>query len=436
MFSTIELFLIVSQAILCLSIIIYNFAHRDRFLFLSPITLFLALHLYYYVIGPSVRVVTGDTFVDLIDFRHHMQNGWICSLVSLIFLLLGYYITNIKSLAYRFVPVDEKFYAHRFFWTTLLASLSIFGLMYLGFQIGFNPFNSNNNFITDTRLAGGSLWGYFYFTINFSTAFILIYTISYWKHPYCKILILVFIITALCLFINIGFRGRIVFMFTALFISYHILNNKRVGFILLVLSSALVLFASTVIVLTRQYLSGIQIDMLSQYSLNEIVINSFQDSVIFLTMSAVIDYYPHVFSFIYFDPFYYTAILPIPRTLWLEKPFPEYLLQIGRIHGYDGSVTGGQAVPNIGEYYMMFGWYGVAFFSFLLGCIYKTLWNWFSFNRRSKLACVFYALVCSMIFPLMSRGYFAQFFMELFFNTSIAFLIIFIYSNKYQPKYR
>ena len=68
----------------------------------------------------------------------------------------------------------------------------------------------------------------------------------------------------------------------------------------------------------------------------------------------------------------------------------------------------GAAYLNFGEYYIMFGWFGIFIFNFILGFLFKRLWSWIKLHKEEPLALLLYVLNVSFIFMIISRGYLPQ----------------------------
>ncbi|PJF33763.1 MAG: hypothetical protein CUN57_01305, partial [Phototrophicales bacterium] len=143
---------------------------------------------------------------------------------------------------------------------------------------------------------------------------------------------------------------------------------------------------------------------MSNRGVGEVLVNGFQDSVIFGMLGMVVEEYPKEYGFAGVEPFWVAVTMPIPRALWAQKPYPEYI--VDRFQEMTGTL--GQAVPHVGEYYISFGWFGVFIGCFLLGLVYRCVWRWYLVNRGSVVGEIFYSVTIVMLFPIVSRGYLAQ----------------------------
>jgi hypothetical protein len=78
--------------------------------------------------------------------------------------------------------------------------------------------------------------------------------------------------------------------------------------------------------------------------------------------------------------------------------------------------TNGQAVPIVGEHYMMAGWTGIILGGIIVGIIYRRFWDFYRSNLRNPMVIAIYAVSWALCFPVVNRGYLAQTLMEFFFD--------------------
>ena len=151
-------------------------------------------------------------------------------------------------------------------------------------------------------------------------------------------------------------------------------------------------------------------------SLKRITLNSefllafFISSISLFEPTASFTYYiPRFHPFLLGESFLYTLILPIPRLLWPQKPYPEYLKILWKI---TGGRYFGYAVPNIGEYYANFGIPGVIVFMFFLGFVFSLIYNFYTANNKNPIVLMLYSVFYFFVFQIISRGYFPQVFVQ------------------------
>ena len=129
------------------------------------------------------------------------------------------------------------------------------------------------------------------------------------------------------------------------------------------------------------------------------------------TTALVIASIPTTFPYVGLNPLWIALTIPIPRSLWPDKPYPLFLEYFGSLTG-----TEGQAVPVVGEHYMMAGWVGIVAGGLIIGIIYRCFWEFYRANPRNPLVVALYAVSWALCFPVVNRGYLAQTLMEFFFD--------------------
>jgi hypothetical protein len=311
-------------------------------------------------------------------------------------------------------PSDQLFSDNFPIIATAFSLITCAGLAFVVARIGLNPFASRQTDEIDViSMQVLPWWGYIYNGVNL--AFVLMVSIialaRIRKAMWMDVAWMVIGVFVLVVYAKIGFRGRIVVMALACFTAYYMVRGKRPSLLVGSVFVLGVMSVASVIVLTRDYFVGMNLGNLAGRSFVDLFFVSFQDSVIFGTTSLLIDSVPRVTPYVGAEPLISAVVLPIPRGLWPNKPMPEYLTTINALTG-----TGGQAVSNIGEYYMALGWWGVVGGSMFIGWCYRNIWSWYLANRESSVAASVYALAAAMVFPLISRGYIAQFGMEVAFG--------------------
>ena len=136
------------------------------------------------------------------------------------------------------------------------------------------------------------------------------------------------------------------------------------------------------------------------------IINSAEASV-FITSSGIINALPERMPFQYFYPFYKALIHPLPSFLFDKNPGDYMDAAIFSV--YQNKMIGaGASYLYFVEYYIMFGWLGIIFFSFLLGFLFKKIWLWVNLHKDEPLALIVYIINVSFIFMIITRGYLPQ----------------------------
>lgn len=107
--------------------------------------------------------------------------------------------------------------------------------------------------------------------------------------------------------------------------------------------------------------------------------------------------------------FVYPVIMWVPRAIWPEKPLGnDYPINVAVKNSINNFAidTAGMAVPNIGEYYLDFGIFGVLFMSYIIGIMCKRSVS--LYNSSDSASIIKYAIFCGYLIQFINRGYIAQ----------------------------
>lgn len=131
---------------------------------------------------------------------------------------------------------------------------------------------------------------------------------------------------------------------------------------------------------------------------------------IYQTYYGVVNTYPGQHGYYYGQAVIASPIIMwIPRIIWPSKPRgEEYPMAVAIMKSCgDSAITGAaMASPNIMEYYLDFGIFGVILFSFILGVVCRKMMKLYYSN--SLYGIIKYALFCGFLIQLINRGYMAQ----------------------------
>lgn len=390
-----------------------NYVARPRLKFWQPTTMVCLTLLYYCVIGPWIALKNGDTVVVFKDTRPYYILGWAATLVGMLGYFAGYQAGAVGSAgwfgrALRGSRRRLKAFALPFLIVGILALFFMLGKYGLSLGRILNPAAG------PARVGPGGEIGTFGNYIMHMTAFIGGYVlILVAAHRGLKMRILLpalgLLFVLLMYFAAIGFRGNLVEVLIGFGALLYILRGKRPSIPTMAVAGLAVVFMSGVILFSRNYFSGLSLDRLEEKSTSEILEGGFNDSMIFGTMGLCIDAVPERFDFYGAETLWLTVTMPIPRRLWPGKPTSSYLEDIQKIIAYgEDHVSAGQAIPNIGEYYMAYGWPGVFIGMFLFGVLCRKFWRWFVKHRNDVMAVVAYCTFFAWIFTFIHRGYLPQ----------------------------
>ena len=393
---------------------------KDETLFWSPLTLFSAIFAYYFVVGPLISLLLGNTSGYGIQFRDIMWKAWLAGLLGLGAIFAGFALPAMPwrtKLNEGFTP-DFRRRLRRFCF--LLTGFGLVGFVYDAYVSGQSlgmlllPFHRGGNLEADVAghegLAAGN---YLFLLINVFIPAMALWCALQADQPWRRWIPLVVLPAVQIAFFysSMGFRHRIVIMILSMAATTYLMQRKRPHLWTILLAAVGMLLMAGLIVLTRTYGMGLDLSQIAGMGLIDILLGGFNDAGTFFTTALVIDSIPKTFPYVGLNPLWIALTIPIPRSLWPDKPLPIFLQYFQYLTG-----TMGQAVPVVGEHYMMGGWIGLLIGGLLIGMLYRRFWEFYRANPGNPLVIVLYAVSWALIFPVINRGYLAQTLMEFFFD--------------------
>lgn len=403
----VELSLCGTLILLCVGVLIRNWFHGPMSVW-SPMSLISLLFLYYCALGPLYFVFMGQTEFLGVDFRYIYWKGWGASLLSFIFVGLGYmsyrgkkgYIGQVCSddLLQKFaiILIGLSFFA-MLYWTTFYRATASM----------FNPFSSDEARGEITQYTTNQFANYLVNFINLSIpAAVLSMLIWLQKRSIYALSALIFVAGfGMAFYLSSGFRFRIVWLTIALMAAYYLWRKKRPNPVLLGGGALLFIAAMGLIGMTRSYWSGLNMERAQGAKFSDYIDRGFNEAGIFVSLCSVVDVVPDKLGYTYWDPIWITITFPLPRALWPNKPHSETMAVLGRSFGANGGEESGQAIVFFGEWYIACGWLGLIGSSFLFGYLCKRLWVWFLQRRDDKLVILIYTVTLGFLYFVFSRGY-------------------------------
>ena len=424
-FSSIQEFFIVFLLIIAL-ILPFKLLTKNKLSIAHPLIFYSVIMIYYTILCPIYQIFNNETISKGFDFREQYILGWGGALLSVIAVLIGYFLNNkvnIKASKYCYLNYESLWSKGLF-----INIIGIFVFMlYTGFDLSvFNPFYSQSlafNFLTykggfrnfflasqDLLISGNLLM----FASSYSTQK---------KFPFTLLSLLI----STFMFLNSGFRYRLLILFTSIIIFLLLKEDKLKPSLAINLGSAAILILlifMTFVGQIRTYGKGLNLESL------DLTTNIFKstlaqaESSIFITTSGIINIIPKVLPFENFYPILKVLMHPLPADFF-NKGSGDYLFKISdAVYGFK-NIWQGAAYLNYGEYYLMFGWFGIFIFNFFIGNLFKRLWSWINIHKEEPLALLIYILNVVFIFMVITRGYLPQQVMLYLFITSPAFIFYF-----------
>jgi hypothetical protein len=162
----------------------------------------------------------------------------------------------------------------------------------------------------------------------------------------------------------VGFRYRIILILLPLFFGWFIFGSgslaKRFAVAILFIVSVLVGFS--VMTISREKFSGINLEAMQSSSADDVVYGFFADTNILFGLLSAISNFGVTVNFAGLSPVYDIFVQYIPRFIFPEKNLYGHLWDVN--YGISmslESLNSATAMPFFGEYYSMFGWGGYFF---------------------------------------------------------------------------
>lgn len=383
-------------------ILLVNYLKGYRY-FWSPLSIIAIVFAYYCCLGPYEAITSGDTYDRLINMRKFYEASFWASFIALVSYVSGYLFHG-RTVRTRPLPELPDDFLHYY-------GIRLFAIGFVLFTIStggnvlrlINPLDAQY-----VEQVGGSIANYLGLSINFLIPGLVLLSVHYFKTRKGLLLLIGLLVVTTGLFVTIGFRYRLVLLFGAIAIVCYQFAKKRPNPFLIV--GAVIVFISLmgIINLTRQYNAGLSVSRLESRKSDESYYRSgLRESLIFQTTGAVIDMVPDRHPYAGFQPIVSTLLFPIPSAIYKDKNSAEYLFSfLDAVYGKKYSK--GAAILSFGEYYLAFGWFGLIGGCFLVGWIFRKLWNWFLFNYANSWAIAAYAVTVVYLYVILSRGYLPQ----------------------------
>ena len=238
------------------------------------------------------------------------------------------------------------------------------------------------------------------------------------KHSiYNRVLLVAAVTLSLSSFMIAGFRYRIIYLLMAFFTIYYIQKQKKPNLALWGLLFVILVLFMGVIGATRNYHKGLDSSQLQNQTISELMQKGMNDTRIFYATGALMNDVSSNSNFVYFTPIYTAVCMPIPRSIFRDKPDATYLVDMNvRIWG---TAKYGIAFMCYGEAFYAFGWAGIILCGLLLGIFSRYVYSLYHTNDKSVSALLFLSTYNGFMYVVLTRGYFAQ-------QVTIFFLIIVI----------
>ncbi len=457
-----EIFFLIILFIICLWDLGRNFKDKNWINFFKPTTFFGVLVIFYCLVGPIISSASDDGSMMYrgVNHREYYEIGLLASLFTYLSFQIGFNYKKFfkikkfginKLKEYRLKTKDYLFiniWGERIILFTLLLQFLTYGTLL------FSRIISTNESSTYTRLYDGFFSTYINSSVNFLIFGIILLFISLLNGIKERTKFIFYLATTVGLFINLGFRYRLLLLFLPLILIYFIYNKRKpnIKILLSLFLSAMIFFGF--IQIARDYGTGVSFEKFQnrvesarlsgdvkgmwtasnsdESTFSYVFRSAFFDTNVFNTSAAIIHKVPEEYNYVGLRPIINAISLPVPRTLWKGKPSGQYMKKI-----YKAIYTGylwevGTANLGYAEYYIAGGWIALISINFFIGLFFKKIWCDFLINFNDPIAQIKYVLYVSFLYIIFTRGYLLQI---TFIYFSI-FLPVYLFSNIWNKRFR
>lgn len=239
--------------------------------------------------------------------------------------------------------------------------------------------------------------------------------------------IYVFIVVwiTLATFIVAGFRSRIVVLIISCVATFYLYPRPhKLNYIPLAAIAFAAYLGFAVMEQSRSYSRGLNMEVAKSMSFDDMAEGSKENVNVYKFSCLTIETYDRTGKRIYFEPIITAALMPIPRSCFPWKPDGGYLSEAQTF--VTGEITGAAFLCYV-EAFISFGYFGVALYGLLLGCLAKMFWSNYKNNPTSIGAIIALAIFNGFCYKVISRGYLANMFIEYVFYICLPFWLSKLY---------
>lgn len=416
-------------------------AWTGRFDPFEPLVTVAGVYVVYFVVGPLLRLLTGDTVIIGRDMRALYAPAFAAVLVGVGAMWLGYHVplggivgrqlTRARG-SERSSPAALR-RLRRIGWGLTVAAMAALVLWSRLEGQSLARFFLPGVIAPAEKTGGGTNLAYLFLAIEwFIPAFLILSVSGGFRARPVQWAYFAFVSIA---YTSLGFRYRLVILWAATFILAYLRRGRRpLASTLLVGGGAFLLFAGWLGIARAVFKSSAR-HATAAPTFVEVARNSLSDTEVFETFGAVLDAVPGRVEFAGADPYVYVFVQPIPRALWPGKPLPTFLEKIGHAIGTRAAGSAGAAVPHFGEYYLAFGWPGLVLGMAAFGAAVRALWAWYLADARNAWRQVVFAVSNGFLVQVIIRGYSPQIVQEWFFIIGPAVLGMWLAHRGERPAY-
>lgn len=253
--------------------------------------------------------------------------------------------------------------------------------------------------VTDTAIG---------FLSNFTYSLVIpwLYIMFFSHNKYIKIIITV---CTNLLYIMMGARFILIIISLSYIIIYFIINNKRPSFKLITIFLLCSLIFISVLGSTRRnlrYGGEVEVSLLNTNNMIQALESNFN---IYQPLYGIVEKFPSKYSYTCGESMIFDTIITfLPRMIWKNKPLARNFAvpRAMRLSLGDSVIDkAAMAIPNIGEFYLDFGYLGAMIIMFFYGKILMSTTQLYKKKENNLTNIILYSILYSINFQLVIRGY-------------------------------
>lgn len=408
-------------------ILVSNFRNKDVRHVFSPSTFVCLVLLYYAVIGPFYTIIAGDTTYRLTDMSPYYSISW----TGVAVLLTGYYIAwraNWKPVISSYYPYSDNAIIKSATIVFLIGFAMYATWMGNNIKILLYGYSEQNEFKNE---------GTFVMYLMQGLGLLILPLCCFFRNKLLtgKRMLWFYLVLILVawIYLNSGFRFRLVLLIINLATIYYITKSTRPSLLVWsILGVAFILFMG-VMEYSRTYEKGLNLQRVEGKGAEELFEGGTNEARIFMASGAVMSQVQNKGDYAYIDPIMNGVLMPLPYTIFPQKrAFLGYMA--GRVDSVFGRYGTGVAVMEYAEAFVAFGWIGVFLLGAFMGYLSKRIWNYFAASDGELLPLLTLAAFNGFLYIYISRGYFAQILTACFFYMIIPLFLFHHFAKRYTIK--
>lgn len=374
----------------------------------QPLNIYAFFYICICFLTPCFMILTNEEDCHGINVMGGCIPGTIYVIIAFISFLCGYLRRQRKHIVEQQLEVPSKYQIKRILKTSYVlfgigCSLNLLLLISIGYNLTF-LFTMGGNGLANVVGIPDNLK--FLFNSGYVLLVPWLFICAYGKKWHTIIgAYLLFII-----FYAYGWRFIIYIVAVSGAIIYYRTRNKQPKISHIIILGAVLFLYSTIGGMMRGSMRSGENATLKKVESDNFIYTLESNFDIYKTYYGVVQTYPSKENFWYGQAVIASPVIMwIPRFIWPDKPLgTEYPLTIGIMKscGEDAIKGAAMASPNITEYYLDFGVFGIIVYSFILGIVCKRMLK--LYYGKSLYGVIKYALFCGFLIQLINRGYMAQ----------------------------